>query len=253
MADYYQRAWLTISATTVTEGGGLFRELSTKDLPRVTRLPYRDRNTEKKGFFYLQRMRDGVITDEYHQQIDQCDLLGRGWVFQEWMLSPRLLSFSKSGIFFQCWGGAPRFGNGDKVRNSSENKSIKRSLRNDLSTIHNLVSTWARVVERYSGLSFTQLEGDRLMALSGVASEYGRAFHAREQEQVIELEESRSRRRFSYECGVWFPYIKHLMWEQSNPGPRSRVSGIPTWSWASMATYTEASDGSRVHSGMAVR
>lgn len=54
MADYYQHAWLTVAATRTHNDGGLFGEFEMKDLARVTRLPYRDREGSQKGYFYLQ-------------------------------------------------------------------------------------------------------------------------------------------------------------------------------------------------------
>lgn len=54
MADYYQHAWLTVAATRTRNNGGLFGELNVKDLARVTRLPYRERDGSQKGYFYIQ-------------------------------------------------------------------------------------------------------------------------------------------------------------------------------------------------------
>lgn len=36
------------------------------------------------------------------------------------------------------------------------------------------VSRWEEIVQRYSGLGLTRLDEDRLIALSGVATEFGR-------------------------------------------------------------------------------
>jgi hypothetical protein len=93
MAEYYQHAWLTIAATQTTttlgaDGGlglGLFGEYETKDLARVTRLPYRDRHGALMGFFYLQCTGGKAISRDYKNAISRSELLRRGWVYQEWL------------------------------------------------------------------------------------------------------------------------------------------------------------------------
>lgn len=77
MCDYYQHAWLTIAATTTTEGGGLFQEYDVKDLPPITRLPYRDRQGMRQGYFYLQCLGAEPLSKQYNQQLTSA-LLRRG-------------------------------------------------------------------------------------------------------------------------------------------------------------------------------
>lgn len=46
-----------------------------------------------------------VVTDYYHswhQEITGAKLCGRGWVFQERLLAPRVLHFAKRQLWWEC-------------------------------------------------------------------------------------------------------------------------------------------------------
>lgn len=105
MAAYYQNAWLTVAATkTVTEGGGFLHQttMGPSSIPRVSRLPYRNREGRQEIHFYLQGLPGSTPQQEYEDNIINSDLLNRGWVFQEWILSPRILCFSALAPFLVC-------------------------------------------------------------------------------------------------------------------------------------------------------
>ncbi|KAI0804131.1 heterokaryon incompatibility protein-domain-containing protein [Xylaria sp. FL0064] len=267
MADYYQHAWLTVAATRTRNDGGLFGEFETKDLARVTRLPYRDRHGSQKGHFYLQCTGGKAISRDYKNAVGRSDLLRRGWVYQEWLLSRRILAFADFGLFLQCETGNPQSLAGDEVKfirddedgdewDTAEkpDKSFKNSITTNYSSMENIASGWRKVVEEYSRLELTKLPEDRLVALSGVASEYGRAVEARQGERKKSGANSNDEAlQYTYVCGSWFPEIRDLLWEQVERGPRIRAWGIPTWSWASMGTTITTTAGDAVRSGLAVR
>ncbi|KAJ3566185.1 hypothetical protein NPX13_g7233 [Xylaria arbuscula] len=267
MADYYQHAWLTVAATRTRNDGGLFGDFETKDLARVTRLPYRDGDGSQKGYFYLQCPGGRAISRDYKNAVGRSDLLRRGWVYQEWLLSRRILAFADFGLFLQCETGSPQSLAGDDVKfirddedgdewNTSEkpDKSFKNSVTTNYSSVENIASGWRKVVEEYSRLELTKLPQDRLVALSGIASEYGRAISARQSERrTAGTSNNDEALRYTYVCGSWFPEVWDLLWEQVELGPRIRAEGIPTWSWASMGTMMTAGTGHDVLSGLAVR
>ncbi len=272
MADYYQRAWLTVAATRTSDFGGLFDEVDTQNLPRVTRLPYRDRGGAPRGHFYLQCSGDAVVARDYRTYVTDSELLRRGWVYQEWILSRRLLTFSGSGLFLTCQGDSPQTTLGDNVqkrwgedgggearREGRTDKSFKKELKaDDFSTAAHILGGWEKVVESYSGLQLTKIDGDRLVALAGVASEYGKAFRAREQENQDQDQDqdqggssSSPKRPYRYVSGLWFPHVRGLLWEQVRRATIERIGGIPTWSWASAKTRDE--DDASKYSGMEVQ
>ncbi|KAI1267238.1 heterokaryon incompatibility protein-domain-containing protein [Xylariaceae sp. FL1019] len=252
MADYYQHAWLTVAATRTRNEGGLFGEIETRDIARVSRLPYRDRSGRQKGHFYIQCTGGKAISRDYKTAISRSDLLRRGWVYQEWLLSRRVLAFADYGLFVMCQTGNPQSLAGDDVRfirdeeddiddkvdvKDQPDKSFKNSVRANLFSAESITRIWRSVVQEYSRLQLTKLSEDRLVALSGIASEYGRAVQARrEQPQRDNRKRVRNDTTIQYLCGLWFPEARDLMWEQSEPGPRLRAKGLPTWSWASMGT-----------------
>ncbi|KAI1328346.1 hypothetical protein F5Y16DRAFT_398518 [Xylariaceae sp. FL0255] len=271
MADYYQHAWLTIAATRTRDSGGLFGELETNTLARVTRLPYRDRQGVQKGYFYAQCTSGRDVSRDYKNAISRSALLRRGWVYQEWLLSRRILAFADFGLFVRCQTGQPQSLAGDDVKFVKDEEDISwwdhtekpdKSFQNSgvlrYWRVKDVVNGWRKVVEEYSGLELTKLSEDRLVALSGIASEYARAVEARKlRSKDAGQKDDAETQRYSYVCGSWFPEVRDLLWEQAKPGPRIRAKGIPTWSWASMGTLgpnssTGASDNDSPF-GLAVR
>ena len=115
MAEYYQYAWLTIAATHTTENGRLFRDIAISNLTRVTRLPYRGVDGEQNSHFYLQGADAKGLANDYITAVGNSELTRRGWVYQERILSRRLLAFSATGMFLQYQTGVPQSAVGDRV------------------------------------------------------------------------------------------------------------------------------------------
>ncbi|KAI1314209.1 heterokaryon incompatibility protein-domain-containing protein [Xylaria venustula] len=277
MAQYYQYAWLTIAATNTTGDGRLFHHVVVRDLTRVTRLPYRNVDGKQDGYFYLQGVDAKALADDYVTSVGNSELTRRGWVYQERMLSRRLLAFSASGIFLQCQTSGPQSVVGDAVQHNladnleDEEDEHKENYQKRLSrwerfaneavlgqvtTARSTVSSWEKIVQRYSGLELTRLDEDRLIALSGVASEFGRRLRrvdAEDDDSAHSRDSSNNSLYLHYFAGTWLPGVRGLLWEQSRPGTRGRVRGVPAWSWASMATLGPNSEGQNVWPGMGVQ
>jgi hypothetical protein len=270
MADYYQRAWLTISATTLSAHGGLMGAVPPELMPALVRLPYRDREGVERGCFYAQCFGEDKLAADYVQHVSKSALLRRGWVYQEWMLSRRLLAFSAAGVFMQCQKAAPKGVAGDDVWRPAavpvdettggaepegfNDLAFKSALGFNLSTSSSVAESWLTAVETYSALEITQLEADRLIALSGVAKEFGVALAEREKEEgATGGRGAEPGQKHRYVSGIWFGHPRGLLWEQVAPGRRVRVQGLPTWSWSSMATLMLDDKGDEVLTGMAVQ
>ncbi|KLU85952.1 hypothetical protein MAPG_04971 [Magnaporthiopsis poae ATCC 64411] len=237
MADYYQGAWLTIAAAARHETGGLFGPLQAQEIPRLARLPYRDRQGVRNGHFYLQCAGQKSLTRDYSENVIRSPLFRRGWIYQELVLSRRLLLFSHGSTFVWCSEGTKTLAGGfvEPPESNTDQQPVDRALRSsvfDLDTYANIVSAWENIVETYSGLEISLIDQDRLVALAGVAKEFGEAIRA--------LQTAGQWPRFDashrYICGMWKSEPSALLWEQfpSVPGRRARLPGIPTWSWASM-------------------
>jgi hypothetical protein len=194
MAGYYQHAWVTISATMTSPAtGGLLNAITAANLPRVSRLPYRDRQGVRSGYFYVQCTEQAELNRLYQQYVEHSELLTGGWVYQEWLLSPRTVAFSPVGVIMVCSASPPQSAAGDLIHNERTmqeqqpdstrpergryliNIAFKPSIIRDMCSLDAVFESWYHVVATYSGLAFTQLEADRLVGLAGVASEFGQA------------------------------------------------------------------------------
>ena len=246
MVRYYQNAWVTVVAANNAVGNGLLNMQRTELVPRMARLPYMDGNGEQKGYFYIQAARLDVLQKEFSNGVEKSELLQRGWVFQEWRLSRRIIAFSDSGFFLHCHTLGSMSPMGDHF--NGVGKQLGHSPERDGRVIHSLGSSfsinWDDIVREYSGLGLTFLAADRLMALAGVASEIGRTMKGLKDTSDlsgrIPGDDVLTRR---YVCGLWLSNIHDgLLWEQAKGGPRERLPGIPTWSWASMARHVTNED-----------
>lgn len=204
MARYYSSAWMTLAATVPIDidnrpAGDLGGQLRIEDVSGVVRMPYHNKAGTQQGYFYAQAMGPHVLANLYKTQIAQSELLRRGWCFQEWLLSRRIVSFSRDTPFMQCRNDAPRCPASDTVEYSAMTRRPRRNFR--LRAIRaatdenagaseasatlsfktkiaispgpsQVTTTWMAVVESYSGLHLTKFEQDRFIALAGVAREF---------------------------------------------------------------------------------
>lgn len=285
MASYYQNGWLTVAATqTVAKVGGFLRPttMDAYSIPRISRLPYRSKQGQQEGFFYLQSLSGPTLRQEYEGNIVNCKLLNRGWVFQEWILSPRILCFSILMPFLLCAELPPQPITGNIMTNPHSDgleaqKDITRGkdpllygdfgfvqrfghkhrLGLDLTASRGAVySTWRKLVMMYSGLELTKFENDRIVALAGIAREIGLALSTK---LVVLPDEVRTERGANYNntyaCGIWLgDIVRELQWERSDGlgRPPCRARGFPTWSWLSLGSPTTDSTGQPTMGGARV-
>lgn len=171
-----------------------------------------------------------VGLEDFDDTIDpSLDLLNRGWVYQEVLLSPRILYFLAKEIMWRC----RRYTVCQCARHDFDDiskESHPYGFKVDIGKIGKtyyaergcrqlVYGNWASIVKQYSAKDLTYPE-DRLPALAGIAEEYG---HITE---------------WTYTCGLWLEDLRETFgWTRGSfilaPRPDSRV---PTWSWASIAT-----------------
>jgi hypothetical protein len=259
MAQYYQYAWITISATQTTASGGLRSEFQPADIPRLARLPYRDRKGQQHGYFYLQALIQNAISEDYRDRVSNSDLMKRGWVFQERLLSRRTLSFSGThwGVFMQCRDGEdPRTVTGDRVAIQAAPdiyKAFDEDPHLSWSSYEEVVLTWRRVVEAYSNLELGHIVEDRIVALSGIANEFGRMLHMLDSTANLIGQAENAITMCAYSSGIWLSDVSALLWERAEALTCSRINGIPTWSWASIKVQHLSSQGDRCPQGVKVQ
>lgn len=179
MTEYYQQSLLTIASTSGSAEEGLCPAQTQEPALQVAQLPYRDHAGLKRGNFYVLPCQD--IDNPYQNFVLSSDLLTRGWVFQEWLLSQRIVCFTPGGTFMRCRLQFPRNVSGETLssvsRNNAEIDDQATRFKNIFDFDHDFseyspFQGWYNIVEEYSGLNFTKQSQDRLKALSGLAAEY---------------------------------------------------------------------------------
>ncbi|KAK2697757.1 hypothetical protein QWA68_002721 [Fusarium oxysporum] len=234
MATYYQNSFFTVAGFGVTRETGLFTACDQESLPNLVRLPYRDREGIHKGYFYVRQVNHSDIREQYDQEIAQSELLRRGWIFQEWILSRRMICFTRTACFFQCQRFNPRTtASNDFNLTNLDTRDASISLNDFFSqnflelSCRSIFDKWRFAVHTYSSLRLTKISEDRLTALAGISEEFSLAINC-----SIDAEQDWYT---IYLSGMWAgDIIVGLLWETDSGCPGQRLSGIPTWSWASV-------------------
>lgn len=263
MAEYYQNAWLTVQAAATAPGKGLVREIDKESFPEIARLPYRNREGDTDGYMYLQGNPSGALYDTWREHHRQNDIFQRGWVYQEVQLSRRILRFTEIGCFLLCNVGPMQTTTGEELHKKRDLVKVDpfdvtlRSYR-DIYELHRkqvadwafdkskAMTIWRGFVQDFSKLDLKYLDQDRLIALAGIAAEFGNVFERLHEQSAGPIKPPHPR----YTSGHWFPDCD-LLWEQAEPSETAtiRLKGLPTWSWASIGVLKD--DG--IRSGLGVR
>jgi hypothetical protein len=222
MGEIYHNSMLTIAALDAEDiGPGCFwprERLQSYPCKIGTRLPYHRPGGGTGGQVYAFPSSRNSPPDDIIRRRGLLDR--RSWVLQEQLLSPRTLNFGKLGIYWECLttelselmlDGADsthRFdtdfvqifkaGIGGIMDISSPNSPCEDDLK-----FHR---AWWLVVEVYSRRQLTR-ESDKLVALSGVATEVARVT------------------KDEYLAGLWLRYLwQDLTWYVWAPGCPSLVT-----------------------------
>ncbi|KAM0521264.1 hypothetical protein ACHAPE_002740 [Trichoderma viride] len=219
MASIYQNADLTIAASWCDKvGQSLFRDHSAPhesavDVAEIDAQSIFIRRRKphfnwmgNESFWFGRAMTDDPDVE--------WPTLTRGWVYQEQLLSRRMLHFTRNELVWECLETTQcecGWLDNNNVRREGATGSYKRAAGN---------KTWAEVIQGYAKRPLT-VATDRLPALGGIAKTTAVA-------KGYDTEE--------YLCGLWKREIDTtLFWYLNEPphGPRSNPQ-IPTWSWASV-------------------
>ncbi|EEU34768.1 uncharacterized protein NECHADRAFT_82410 [Fusarium vanettenii 77-13-4] len=207
MGSYYSSGYVTISASwSPRPSGGCFNLSEPEFIGR--RLPIPD------SF-------NSVSVRRVLDHGSRWPLLHRGWVFQERMLSPRVLHFGLREIVWECLTcTACECGMSDALQAELSNKREYTQAMGNTER-DRLKDAWRDMVQQYSGLDLT-FASDRFAAIAGVAKQMQGYRHA------------------NYFAGLWEDsMIGDMLWRSfRSPGeqmkPRNEGNKAPTWSWASV-------------------
>jgi Heterokaryon incompatibility protein (HET) len=149
-------------------------------------------------------------------QVNQSGLSRRGWVFQERILSTRILHFAQNHLFFE-----DKFGIQVEKRNEKHNRDYDplNDARISLDDFIESTTEWYKLMERYTICALTY-ETDRLHGVAGLVSYL-----------------QRHRIDTPYYFGIWTDTIHQgLLWfRKDKPFREPSLSGLPrppSWSWA---------------------
>ncbi|KAJ4986068.1 het domain-containing protein [Stagonosporopsis vannaccii] len=240
MASVYSNGYLTLAGTRSANGnGGLF--FKTHDVPVTGVTPL----GEKYRVFFRQHI-DHQIESEKQSTVDLHPLLTRAWVYQERMLSTRILHFGRFELFFECKGsitcecGFIEYYDSQldteiplikiEYADALSQLEVFRSGDMDPDVLYFAARIWRTMITSYTALSLT-MPSDRLPALGGLARQMA------------------GPRRSNYLAGLWEDcLIDDLLWlgypeqipapSETRPYPRT----APTWSWASVGTFVDYTD-----------
>lgn len=168
----------------------------------------------------------------------QAPLSQRGWTLQERLLSSRVLHYSNTEIFWECFTCTGREGSvvehrdTEAIRNTitAESEDFKRmTFSPDIDPFDpdfGALAIWYRLITHFARRSLTY-QNDRLPAIAGLAATMA------------------SKMGYHYMAGVWEEDLEGLLWQSeilpALPDPNtsasdegSRIAGVPSWSWASL-------------------
>ncbi|CVK98085.1 related to tol protein [Fusarium mangiferae] len=221
----FRNAYVTIAATkSRNPNDGYFSVSPSRFI--ATRIEYEGQNGEARHAYVRQTIPhffSSTVSPDSDFAKGNFPLLSRGWVFQERLLSPRVLHLGEVEMAWECnescacecigetktYESEPRWTHtkGGYTRRIAEAKSEK-----------DVQPEWRSLVEHYTKTTLTY-QKDVLAAISGV---------------VRDMKRHRSDR---YLAGVWEDSVlEDLAWMPCDrTKARSNDWNAPSWSWASVA------------------
>lgn len=208
MKRVYGQGAITIAAANASDSTkGLFMERDPNSIiPPIVPCSWQDSWGEATQPCCVIDM--GLRTDN----VEHSNLAKRCWTVQERVLSPRLLSFGKTQMFYQCLE--------DEACESFPLALPDYMLPIKTPQLHDLHNepqkTWYSIVNTYSTAKLTK-DSDKLVAIAGVA------------------EAMQERLRHRYVAGLWEGnLLTELLWSAIQADePRPNPCIAPTWSWLS--------------------
>ena len=214
MRDVYGYSLCTIAATGAENASfGCFRDRN-PDHVRPIRV---HANWETAHTPYLPGKLTCVNAYLWLTGIDRSPLCKRAWAFQERLLSPRILHFSKQQMFWECnkSTACETFPNGlmqGGFGTCSNSKSLLKKCHSGFN-----YNTWTSILELYSQGALSHYK-DKCIAFAGIVDKIQPHFGGEE-----------------YFAGMWRRQMEwQLIWRGQTGGLPFPGYVAPSWSWLSM-------------------
>ncbi|PVH80857.1 HET-domain-containing protein, partial [Cadophora sp. DSE1049] len=196
MGQVYECCIVNIAATGFDDGAKGFFVDRRAEIVRPFKVKSEGNEYVKQGDFHL------VWASKWYEEVLSAPLNSRGWVFQERLLSPRVLSFGAREVFWECKAREAcesyplQYPAGPRTLDShiTGQRSIKsRDLLGDLRipyltktdiesgkegiSSNDVWELWAIIVEIYNGTDLTK-DKDKLIAISGIMAVFNNYFRS---------------------------------------------------------------------------
>lgn len=218
MGDYYANAQCCISASLASNSSEGFlneRPLGRYPIQGVIVAALKPPLLETRSFSLDPPSFDDHPDTALREALEKSPLMKRGWYFQEWLLSPRILHWTAKGLFRECRSFHGILEISQKRKSSSYPFGVRDVL--ERSDIDALGTGWCELVSRFSCMDLTYSR-DRLYAIHGIAQRLSQQWSD------------------EYFIGVFRSHLMQgLIWHSRPEFPRRtrNESRFPTWSWAS--------------------
>ncbi|KAK5551284.1 hypothetical protein LTR46_010645 [Exophiala xenobiotica] len=220
MVDVYRNARLTIAADFST--GSTDRMFNRRSRPHIEGYkPFIITNTNSEGMKTQLYLDPTGPSSDWQGAVEHGQLSKRAWCCQEMLLSPRILHFAETQLFWEC---LHCIRSEDNFVDEPKRSPFKRTLLTDndpegLLPVDVLLKFWYSdvVSQDYSRRHLTEKK-DKLVALAGVAKAIQSIYH------------------LPYYAGLWEKgLIEGLCWSRQGRGRKTQAKEYraPSWSWAS--------------------
>lgn len=218
MKHIYKNSFLTIAASRAVDAAdGLFVDRN-PDVVRISKVRAQwSRELEGEYLFVDHHL--------WNNEIIESPLMKRAWVCQERLLSPRVLHFGRSQMFWEC-------------QDTDACETFPENLPPEIDTSSSLESKrllsfkerdfdehlWHDIIEIYSGGSLTRIS-DKCVAFAGI------------------VEETQAFAQDRYLAGFWRHNLEQqLLWliQHATRASRPQCYLAPSWSWLSIDGAVEA-------------
>ena len=218
MGDVYAYAYITIAAARARNStAGFLGPRTPTTYVRITPTNHDSRGHASPGpSFYI-----GPVHD-FEADINKGSLISRSWCLQERVLSPRMLHFTDTQVYWECWSRCE----GEDLQHSNSYRCAKSAQypaclqlnqeeANAAEPPDQTPTQWWLLLDNYNATQLTY-QSDKVAAVSGLVNKI------------------KDYTKISYVAGLWEDqFHRGLLWSRlATPLENIPELGLPSWSWA---------------------